>query len=152
MSDNHLTIEASRIIAAPVETIYDIIADYRGGHKAILPQPYFTHWEILAGGYGAGTEIKLTIEVYGQQTHYHQLISEPEPGRVIREQDQLTDQYTEFRLEPLADNTQTRVTIFSAMPVNRGIKGLLERWFQPGIVRNIFQKELGNLAEYVKSA
>ena len=76
-----------------------------------------------------------TVEMYGQQTPYHQIVSEPEPGRVIREQNQLSAQYTEFRLAPLADNTQTRVTIFSVLPLSGGIKGLIERWFQPGIVR-----------------
>lgn len=143
-----LSVEATRIINAPIATVYGVLADYREGHPAILPQPFFRKLEVLKGGYGAGTEIHLVVEVYGQQTEYHQVVSEPVPGRVLREQDQRTPQFSEFRLEPISD-TQTQVTIYSEMPVSSGIKGLLERWFQPGIVRRLFQQELQNLAAYV---
>jgi hypothetical protein len=104
---------------------------------------------VLKGGYGAGTETDLLMEVYGQQTRYHQVITEPVPGRVIREQDQLSSQYSEFRLEPVGDGTKTQVTIFSEMPIDGGIKGLMQRWFQPRIVRKIFAKELDNLENYL---
>lgn len=143
-----LAVQASKIINAPIETVYNILADYETGHRAILPQPQFKQMDILKGGYGAGTEIRLIVEVYGQQTEYHQVVSEPVPGRVIREQDQLTAQFSEFRLEPIS-KTQTQVTIYSEMPVSSGIKGMVERWFQPGIVRRLFHQELANLAGYI---
>lgn len=144
-----LSVEVTKLINAPVDDVYAVIADYREGHKAILPQPYFKKMEVLKGGYGAGTETDLLMEVYGQQTRYHQVITEPVPGRVIREQDQLSSQYSEFRLEPVGDGTKTQVTIFSEMPIDGGIKGLMQQWFQPRIVRKIFAKELDNLENYL---
>lgn len=45
---------------------------------------------------------------------------------------------------------QTRVTMFSAMPASGGLKGILQRLFQPRIVRVMFHEELQNLADYVE--
>lgn len=145
-----ITVSVSRIINAPREIIYNVLRDYREGHKHILPAPYFNNWRIIKGGLGAGTEILFSIEVYGQQTHYHQIVTEPEPGRVIRESDQYTTQYSTFTLDSVGDGHQTRVTIFSAMPTGSGLKGVLQRLFQPRIVRAMFRKELQNLADYVE--
>lgn len=144
-----INVSLSRVINAPSSVIYNVLRDYQEGHKHILPSPYFKSWQVIKGGLGEGTEVLFTIDVYGQQTHYHHIISEPEPGRIICESDQYTPQYSTFTLDPIGRN-KTCVTIFSAMPVSRGIKGLMERLFQPTIVRAIFRKELQNIADYVE--
>lgn len=144
-------VEASHIIPANIETVYSIIADYHVGHQAILPRPAFQEMQVIEGGYGTGTHIKLHVKVFGQSYYYNQVVSEPEPGRVIRETDVNTGQYSEFTLEPVSDN-QTRVTIVGKMPASSGIKGFLERITQPVIVGGMFKTELKNLEAYVNQA
>ena len=48
---------ASSTIDADPKTVYNIIADYHGGHKQILPPKYFKNLVVHRGGVGAGTEI-----------------------------------------------------------------------------------------------
>lgn len=149
-SHSILRVEQSAIIDAPPAALYGIITDYEVGHQAILPRPAFRSMEIIRGGRGAGTELRLTMKLYGQTYHYHQRVSEPEPGRIIEERDLDTDQVTYFILDPLDNGTRTRVTIASEFPLARGVAGWLMRRTQPGIVRRLYRQELGNLAAYVR--
>lgn len=144
-----LTIEASRIIRADADMLYDVISDYEVGHQAILPRPVFQEMTILSGGRGAGTRIKLHVKMFGQSYYYDQIVEEPEPGRVLVERDINTGQWSSFILEPLGDG-QTRVTIRSEMPISSGIKGFLERISQPSIVGKLYKQELENLDNYVR--
>jgi len=144
-------VEASDVIDARPEEIYAILSDYRVGHAAILPKPYFQEMLIEQGGQGAGTILRLKMSVFGQESRYHQIVTEPEPGRLLVETDIETGQFSSFTLEPLNGGAQTRVTIHSEFPGKPGLVGWMEKLMQPPIVRHIFKKELRNLAEYVRS-
>ncbi len=147
---NKLHIEVSEVIDAPVESVYAIIADYRDAHPAILPRPYFQDLTIVQGGRGAGTELRLTMRVWGQTFHYHQMVSEPEPGRIIEERDLDTDQMTRFYFEPVDAGQHTRVTIASDFPVAPGVAGIMQRMTQPSITRQLYRKQLANLQAYLR--
>ncbi len=142
--------EASAVIEARPEVIWDVIRDYHVGHPAILPKPYFQTLKILKGGVGEGTETHLTMKVFGRTFEYHHRISEPDPGRVLKETEVNTGQYSKFTLEPLDNGKQTRVTITTEQPASPGLVGFFERLTAPGIQRRIFEQELVLLAEYVK--
>ena len=141
--------EASYVIDARPEAIYNVLSDYRVGHQAILPRPVFQEMTVEQGGKGAGTVIRLRMQMYGQTFHYHHMISEPQPGRVLMETDLETGQYTTFTLEPLG-NGQTRVTIASEFPIKPGLSGFIERLMQPSVVRRLYLQELRKLADYVR--
>ena len=51
---NQIHVEVSDVIEAHAEKIYGILADYREGHPAILPKPYFTEVKVEQGGQGIG--------------------------------------------------------------------------------------------------
>lgn len=140
--------EASAVIDARPETIYNVLRDYRVGHPAILPKPYFHEFKLLKGGFGAGTEYHLTMKVYGRTFTCQQRISEPEPGRVILETDIHTGQFSRFTLDPV-EGGKTRVTITVEQPASPGFAGFMERLMTPSIMRGIFNKELALLAAYV---
>lgn len=144
-----IQVETSHVIDARPEDIYAVISDYRVGHPAILPKPYFSELTIEQGGQGAGTVIRFHVTIWGQTLPYHQRVSEPEPGRVLRETDIETGQYSQFTLEPLNGGQQTRVTIFSESPASPGLRGFLERMTQPSIVGRLFKQELQNLEAYM---
>ena len=142
--------QESAVINARPEDVYAVIADYHVGHKAILPQPWFEEMIVEEGGQGEGTIIRIRVNVWGQITHYRQIVSEPEPGRVLVEKDMHSDQLTRFVFEPLNNGAQTRVTIASQFPVEAGIMGLMQRLTQAPIARRMYRRELNNLEEYMK--
>lgn len=148
---NTYHVESTLVINARPEILHDIIADYRVSHPAILPRPTFTDLVVEKGGYGAGTVVVVKLKMLGKEYTYHQAVTEPEPGRVIMETDIETGQYTTFTFEPLNGGKQTRMTIASEFPRKPGLVGLLEARMSPPIVRNLYLKELKNVAAYVQT-
>jgi hypothetical protein len=148
MSDK-IHAQASHIIDARPEQVYAVIRDYEVGHPAILPK-YFTSLRVVKGGQGEGTELHIDLNVYGQKFHYHQVVTEPEPGRTLVETDVETGQFSRFTFEPLNGGKQTKVTIFSEFPASGGFKGMMEKLLQPSFVGRMFKEELHILDNYVR--
>jgi len=147
---NQIHVEVSDVIEAPSEKIYGIVADYRVGHPAILPKPYFTELMVEEGGQGAGTIVRVGMEVMGKAFAYRQIISEPEPGRVLKEADAAAGVFTTFTVDPLNGGGRSRVTIVTDATISPGLTGWLERLFNPIVMRRIYRQELQQLAEYVR--
>ncbi len=147
---NQLRVEQSAVIAAAPPKIYAVIRDYEMGHVAILPKPYFQEMIVEEGGQGAGTKTRIKMKIMGQEFNYRHEVSEPEPGRVLKETDRDTGLGTTFTFEPLAGGTQTHVTIATDTPVQAGLAGLIERLMTPLVLRRIYRQELQNLADYVR--
>lgn len=142
---NFYTVEVSQIIQARAETVYAILADYREGHPRILPKPYFTGLTVEQGGVGAGTVFTAHMEVYGVKRSYQMTVSEPEPGRVLVERDEVAGVETTFTVEPLADPRHSRVTIYTQARTSPGLLGILEKMTTPAISRKIYREELAIL-------
>lgn len=148
---NWIHVEASHVIDARPEEVHAAVSDYRVGHPAILPRQHFTGLSVEKGGQGAGTIVRGSLKVFGQEYSFHQKVTEPEPGRVLVETDIDTGQYTSFTFEPLNGGRQTRVTIASDFPPSRGFVGFMEKFTKPAVVRNIYNKELRQLADYLRA-
>jgi hypothetical protein len=138
-------VEASAIIDAPVERVYGIVADYRGGHPRILPPKYFTGLEVERGGVGAGTVIRFGMKVLGQTRTLRAVVSEPEPGRVLVESDPAGALVTTFTADPVVGG-RTRMTISTVGRTQPGIAGWIERWITARILPRIYRDELALLA------
>ena len=142
-------LRVNKVIHAPAEDVYHVIIDYHEGHQMILPRPPFTEMQVLKGGYGEGTELLTRLTPFGQEYTYHQRVSEPEPGRVIRETDIHTGQWSQFTVDPI-DHHSCRVTIETEMPVKAGVMGFFEWMGFPLTVPLLFRRQLNNLAAYMK--
>lgn len=142
--------EVSATIPARPEVVYAVLADYRVGHPAILPKPYFTELTVERGGQGAGTVVRARMVVLGVERIFQLTVSEPEPGRVLREVDQEAGVVTTFTLEPFNDGQHTRVTIATESNARPGLMGVMETLMNPPITRRIYKQELQQLAEYVR--
>ncbi len=149
MSQIH--VEVSDTINARPEEIYNILADYRVGHPAIVPKAYFVELIVEQGGKGAGTVARVRMKVGGKEMSYHLIVSEPEPGRVLMETDMDTDLVTTFTVDPLNNGSATRLTIVTDFSANPGIKGFFEKLATPPVMRSIYKKELRQIADYVGS-
>src|SRR6266852_3032875 len=139
-----ITVTASAVLDADAEDVYATIADYQHGHPNILPQENLYDLQVEQGGYGAGTIIRFKAKVLGVEQSFHHRVSEPEPGRVLVEQDIDTDQKvtTTFIVTSLEEGKKSRVEIRMAMNASPGLKGLVERLVIPIANPPIYRKEL----------
>jgi hypothetical protein len=145
-------VSVSRVIAARPEVIYAIFADYVQGHPSILPKPYFKSLVVERGGYGAGTVIRVEMVVWGSQQSMRLLVSEPQPGRVLQEEDPELGLVTTFTHTPLGDGSRTEVTIATTWRWKPGLAGLIERWITPLAARRIYREELALVAAKAEQA
>ncbi len=142
--------EVSTLIGSTPETIYSILSDYKVGHPAILPKTFFTDYTVLEGGTGAGTLVRIGMTVLGVKQTLTLQVSEPEPGRVLQEEDKLAGVVTTFTIEPVGSGDRSQITIATHTQASPGLGGLLEQWLNPLITRRIYKKELQLLADYAQ--
>ncbi len=123
-----ITARAAAILDAQPADVYATIADYQHGHPNILPKESFYDLTVEQGGYGAGTVIRFNMKALGSELSFYQRVSEPEPGRVLVEQDIDSPQHvvTTFIVTPV-EQQKARVEIETTMNASPGIKGLIER-------------------------
>jgi hypothetical protein len=137
---------ATAVIEAPAATVYDIIADYREMHPAILPKEHFQDLRVEQGGRGAGTIISFTSIANGQKRPLRMAISEPEPGRRLVEKDTASSMTTTFTVTSLGEG-RSNVEIATELDPSPGLMGFIERLVVPGTLRRIYVKELAQLAQ-----
>lgn len=142
---------ASAYVPAPPPPVYAILADYREGHPHILPERYFSDLVVEQGGVGAGTRIRFRMHVLGRARTMRAEVSEPEPGRILEEKDPDTGAVTTFTVEPATGGEGAMVTIETRWQ-GAGIRGLVERWTAPPLLRRIYAEQLQLLAERARQA
>ncbi|HEX5723997.1 MAG TPA: SRPBCC family protein [Longimicrobiaceae bacterium] len=138
---------AAATLAAPPEKVYGILADYRGGHPAILPERWFRGLEVERGGTGAGTVIRFRIRLGGSTRTVRAEVTEPEPGRVLAETDLETGAVTSFTVDPLDRGRRSAVTISTEWE-SPAPRAWIERLLAPPLLRRVYAEELRRLAEH----
>lgn len=146
-----IRVEADRTVDAPPETVYRFLADYKVKHPSILPPESFVGYTVEEGGNGAGTVFSMRVRAGGRERPYRMRVSEPEPGRILQEQDIGSSLATTFTLLPVDGNAHTNVKIVTQWQGGSGIGGFMERTFAPMAMRRIYRRELDNLAAAIKS-
>ena len=143
----HYRVSADGGVDAPPAQVYAIIADYRRHHPHIVPPQYFTRLDVLAGGIGTGTRTRVEMKVLGKARVFEQVITEPEPGRVLMETNTDGSARTTFTVDASGEGS-SHVTIATEFPRQSGIQGVLERLAVSLLFPRIYRKELARLAEY----
>jgi hypothetical protein len=139
-------VSASAIIPARPQKVYALIANYRDGHRRILPKEC-SDITVEQGGIGAGTVIRFEMTLLGRKQGYRAEITEPEPGRVLVETYlQPPGTATTFHVEPGDAPADSRVTISTQLPLRSGVLGIIEKAIAGVLLRSMYQKELVNLA------
>ncbi|MDA0243808.1 MAG: SRPBCC family protein [Chloroflexi bacterium] len=139
------TVSETKLIDAPAERIYGLLADYHTGHPSVLPKPYFTDLQVTQGGRGAGTQIVVHMNVYGSKTTYNMVVTEPVPGRVLQEEDKGLGVVTTFTVDSLTPHG-AQVTIATTSPVKSGLAGWLEQKITAALMHRIYRAELDQIA------
>lgn len=138
-----ISVKATAVLNARSEDVYATIADYRYGHPGILPKD-FSDLRVEQGGYGEGTIIRFKVKVLGVEKSFHHRVSEPEPGRVLVEQDIDAAQnvITTFIVTPVEDGQRSQVEISTTMNASAGLAGVVERIVVPINNLLMYRKEL----------
>jgi len=144
-------VAVSKVIPAPADKVYPVFADYIESHPAILPKE-FTGLTVSEGGYGAGTVMEVGMKVFGVKVVLNLTATEPEPGRILAEEDKEAGVYTTFSVEPINGGEQSHVTIATQFRASPGIKGAVEKLINRPVTRRIYNDELDNVAAYVQRA
>lgn len=145
MADVRVTAEGP--VGAPAELVYRLIADYREHHPEFLP-PAFTRPVIHEGGVGAGTVITFDVKAGGGTRSFRMRVTEPDPGRVLTESDELSGLVTTFTVD--AEGTTSRVRIETVWPAAAGVRGVVERFVAPLALRRLYADELRRLDDYAR--
>jgi hypothetical protein len=134
-------VSASKLIQAPPERVYALIADYHDGHPRILPKPPFVSLLVQQGGIGEGTVVTFQMRLMGRTQTYRATITEPDPGRVLVETND-SGAVTTFTVEPRDAGGSAHVTITTDTEVRDGILGRVEAWLTTRLLRPVYEKEL----------
>ena len=139
-----IKVKAAEVLDARPEDVYATIVDYRDGHHNILPKESLYDLQVEEGGYGAGTIIRFKARVLGVEQSFHHRVSEPEPGKVLVEQDIDTIQNlaTTFTVVPVEEGKKSQVEISTTMNASPGIRGFAERMILSIFNPRIYRKEL----------
>ena len=137
------TIYVARTINSTSDQIFPIIADYNTGHLEILPKPPFLWLKVLEGGYGQGTKIQFAMKVWGRTQVAKAVISEPTPGKILREEMESDGIVTTYHLEP--QGASTVVAITTEMNFKGGWVGRVQHWFTRKFLEPVYAQELKNL-------
>ncbi len=138
---------AERLVDAPADVVYRCLADYTHHHRpgGFLP-PTFSNQEILNGGVGDGTVIRLSVNLGGRTSTLTARISEPEPGRTLVEDGEHVQ--TTFTVQPEADKSRVR---FDTVLQAGGLEGLMNKFFAARLLRPVYADELQRLERYAQS-
>ncbi|KIL39701.1 hypothetical protein SD70_18245 [Gordoniibacillus kamchatkensis] len=140
-------VAVSRMIDAPLQEVYKVVIDMEE-HRRILPKQ-FESLEVLQGGNGAGTVFRLGMNVMGARQTLVMTVTEPEPGRIVRECDEAAGVTTVWTLTPSANGRQCLLKLTTDFPCKPGFAGLAERLVSPPIVRSMYRRELDNMNAYL---
>jgi hypothetical protein len=139
--------EYSSVINARPEQVYALFRDYRVSHPAILPKPAFQSLTVLEGGLGAGTKFSADMQILGSKSTIVMTVSEPEPGRVLLEEN--PDFKSFFIMDPVENGQKTRVTLRTEARDKGGIQGFIEKMLVAPALRRVYKKELENVEAYL---
>jgi hypothetical protein len=103
------------------------------------------------GGTGAGTVFRTSVTVMGMTEHFHMVVTEPEPGRVLVETDAKQGVTTSFTIDSVEEGKKSRVTIATDWTPKPGVMGWIEKLSKPAVTRKIYDAELQLVQEYVKN-
>lgn len=137
---------------APPARVYAIIADYHNGHPHILPKQ-FRNLTVEKGGIGAGTIIRFEVHVLGQTQRFRAFVTEPEPGRVLVEENvEPAPGRTTFLVEKNPSGSGSRVTFTTEMTSREGLLGAVERFVSTRVMKKMYAEELALLALRARQA
>jgi hypothetical protein len=131
---------------ASAATVLEVLRDYRNHHPNILP-PAFSGFVVEEGGYGLGTVMRFDMKIGGRSQLLRSRATES-TADTLREEVLGRQMDTLFTVTPVGTQSRTRIeTRWQPAP---GVAGILERFFAPRMIEQIYRDELGRLDAYAQ--
>ena len=138
----------SKVVDAPPSAVYALLSDYQVGHPQILPKPAFQSLAVEQGGQGAGTVARVTMRVMGREQTLRLTVTEPQPGRVLQEEDAVAGVTTWFTVTPVDGGAHSRLEIATEWRAKPGISGWIEGKTVPFFAHRLYRQELDLIAAH----
>ncbi len=135
----------SRVIPAAPGQVFHLLDDYEHGHWRVLP-PAFSNYQVLEGGFGAGTRIAFSLTAGGRTSSTEGVVMVPEPGRVIEETYPKEQMVTTFTVDP--DGDGARLTIATSIPTRTRFTASLEARVLRRLLEPIYAAEFALIAQW----
>ena len=145
-------VAVSKLIHARASEIHRVLSDYLVEHPRIVPRPFFEDIIVEEGGRGAGTVYRAVMRVLGSRVTLRMFVTEPQPGRVIQEEDPDAGVITTFTMTPVGSGACTEVEIATIWAPKPGFRGWFERIMNPRITLPVYHEELQLLGRYLAHA
>jgi Polyketide cyclase / dehydrase and lipid transport len=143
-----IEVSAERPVAASADAVYGWLADYVDHHQRFLPAA-FSGYSVESGGVGAGTIVSFSVTAGGRTRPYRMTVSEPEPGRVLKETDGGSSLVTTFTVTPVGEASTVR--IITTWQGAGGIGGFFERRFAPKVLERLYVEEIERIDAYARN-
>jgi Polyketide cyclase / dehydrase and lipid transport len=141
-----VTAVAERTIAAPVDKVRSLVADYTDTRPKILTEQY-RDYEVIEGGTGAGTKARWKLQATSKRVRdVAATVTEPEPGTIV-ETDANSSMVTTWTVRAAGDGTIVRIE--TSWQGAGGIGGFFEKTFAPAGLKRIYDGVLARLNESV---
>ncbi len=141
------SVVVTKVINAPTAHVYRLVSDMNH-HRNFLPKE-FAKLEIVQGGIGAGTVTRAHMNAMGSMVVYTLTVTEPEPGRVMRETDEAAGVDTFWTFTPVDGGARCELHLETKFRPKPGFMGFLERLLTPAI-RGVYRRELDLLDAYAR--
>lgn len=141
--------EASRLMPAPPERVFEALADYRTARPAAMPAA-LTDFRLVEGGSGEGTRFGYRLHATDRRVREVDAdVSVPSPGRELVEADRKSTMRVRFTVEQ-GDSQGSRVRVTVDWAGAGGIGGIFEGLFAPRKMAAIYGELLEKLAAQLR--
>ncbi|MGH3318584.1 MAG: SRPBCC family protein [Streptosporangiaceae bacterium] len=131
-----------RRVPAPPDDVYRLVADYQRRRDYLTDN--FTDYAVEEGGQGAGTRMRYRLHAGRRVRDCRMSVSEPDPGRVIVEEDANSSLRTRWAVT--AQGGRSSVEVEVTWDGAGGVAGFFESMFAPLGLRRIYDQVLDRLA------
>jgi uncharacterized protein YndB with AHSA1/START domain len=140
---------AERTIGAPVEQVWQALADYTTVRPTLLTE-HFSEYEVREGGTGAGTTVHWKLAATSKRVR-DCLVEVTEPAeRQLVERDTNSSMVTTWTVRP-SGRDASAVSVQTTWNGAAGIGGFFEKTFAPGGLRRIYDAMLAKLDRAVRA-
>lgn len=141
-----VTAVQSVTIGAPVQAVFDVVADYNR-RSEILP-PNYRDFTVIEGGKGAGTVAEWTLQATEKRSR-NVRATIAVAGTTLTETDANSSMVTTWQVSAAGEGST--VTITTSWQGAGGIGGFFEKTFAPLGLKKIYTELLTNLKVQVES-
>jgi uncharacterized protein YndB with AHSA1/START domain len=139
---------AERTIGAPVDRVWQALADYTGVRPTLLTE-HFSEYEVREGGTGAGTTVHWKLAATSKRVRDCLVqVAEPAEHQLV-ETDANSSMVTTWTVRP-SGNDNSAVSVETTWNGAGGVGGFFEKTFAPGGLRRIYDGMLANLDKVVR--